>query len=261
MGFVKSKEEMTNLYRETYDFYDVETLTVLWDTKPEIVERLLPPPLKPAKRPLAFSYIANFPNTNFGVSYSGSSLYLRAEFDGEEGSYCLSMPVTNDMAMVGGREVFGYPKKIARIEFNHGVDTVEGWVERHGVRFFEVKANMTGQFNVDDAQEIVAEVFRPDVNPVSYNFKYFPAPEGSGFDYNPRLVREEVQVRTKSIELGTAEIVLRSSDQDPWLEVEVVRVLGAMFTRSDNSMLKGKVVAEADPAAFAPYALLKVDMY
>ncbi len=53
---------------------------------------------------------------------------------------------------------------------------------------------------------------------------------------------------------------LRHSDYDPWYEVEVVRVLGAIYMRGNKSMLKGKIVAELDPMAFAPYSFLKWDI-
>jgi acetoacetate decarboxylase len=85
------------------------------------------------------------------------------------------------------------------------------------------------------------------------------APEGVGFDYSPRLVREEVEFRPTAIEIGEAEVTLRHSALDPWAEVEVVRVLGALYTLGNNSMRKGKVVAEADPAAFLPYSFMKTD--
>jgi acetoacetate decarboxylase len=260
MGFVKSSEEIAKNYRETADFYDAEMLTVIWETKPEIVERLLPPPLKPPRRPLAVALVANYPRTNFGVSYLESALFLRAEFNGEEGSYCLSMPVTDDIAMAGGREIYGYPKKIGDIQLSRSREDVEGWTERHGVRFFELRAKLTGKFNVEDAQNIFVGVFGSEANVLVYNFKHFPAPGGDGFDYNPRLIRQEVAVRSDSVELGEAEIVLQYSDYDPWAEVEIVRVLGAIYTRGNNSMLKGSVVAEADPAAFTPYAFLKWDL-
>ena len=260
MSFVKSFEEIVKNYRETSDFYDAETLTVIWETKPEIVERLLPSPLKPARRPLAVAIVANYPRTNFGVSYLESALFLWAEFNGEEGNYCLSMPVTDDMAMAGGREVYGYPKKIGNIQFSRSGEDVEGWTERHGVRFFELRAKLTGKFNVEDAQNIFTEVFGAKANVLVYNFKHFPSPGGEGFDYNPRLIREEVEVRPKSVELGEVEIVLEPSDHDPWAEVEIVRLLGSIYTISNNSMLKGSVVAEADPAAFAPYSFLKWDL-
>ena len=263
MGFVKSLEEMEKIALETFEFSDAEILNVVWETKPEIVARLLPPPLKPATRPLAFTFLANYPKTNFGITYLEGALFLLAEFNGEQGAYCLAMPVNNDMAMIGGREVYGYPKKMASLEFGREGSAIKGWAERHGVRFFEVSANLDGSLNTDDAAEILLEAFGIDENPVRavFNFKYFQAPEGTGFDYNPRLIREEVAFHHKVMEMGSAEVTLRPSEHDPWTEVEIVRVLGALYTKGDNSMRKGEVVAEVDQMEFAPYAFLKVDPY
>jgi acetoacetate decarboxylase len=95
---------------------------------------------------------------------------------------------------------------------------------------------------------------------VTYNVKHFLASDGSGFDYNPRLIRERVILRPKLAELGEAEVELSHSDCDPWAEVEVVRILGAAYAVGDNTMLKGDVVAELDPIEFAPYAFLKWDV-
>jgi acetoacetate decarboxylase len=261
MGFVKSLEEVAKGYRETYDFYDAEMLTVVWETQPEIVRRLLPPPLRPPPRPLALGFLANYPRTNFGVSYLEGALFLRAEFNGEPGNYCLSMPVTNDMALTAGREIFGYPKKIGRINLARDGERVAGWAERHGVRFCEIGAKLTGKFNTQDAQDVFAQVLGSSGKPliVTFNFKHFPAPDGMGFDYPPRLIREEVEFGPTSIQIGEGEIALHSSDFDPWAEVEVVRVLGAVYTVGNNSMRKGAVVAEVDPMAFAPFSFLKWD--
>jgi len=263
MGFVKSMEEILAGQRETADFYDAQMLLVLWETRPEIVRRLLPPPLKPAAHPIAMAFVAHYPRTNFDVTYEESALFLRAEWEGEEGGYCLSMPVTNDIAMAGGREIFGFPKKIGEIRFHREGDAVEGWTERRGVRFMEIRAKMTGRPNVEDAQEMMTGTgIGPDgaMDAISYNFKHFPAPEGMGFDYSPRLVKQVTQMRPKEVQIGQAEVLLKPSDYDPWAEVEVVRVLGAVYTRGDNSMKRGAVVAETEPMAFAPYAFLKWDM-
>jgi acetoacetate decarboxylase len=263
MGFVKSSEELEKLLLETFDFFNAEMLTVVWETKPEIVARLLPPPLKPAKRPLAAAFLANYPETNFSVAYQEGALFLMAEFNGEEGTYCLAMPVNNDMAMIGGREVFGYPKKMAIIELGREGTIMKGFIERHGVRFLEMSVNLDGTLNTVDAAEILLEAFGMDENPVRtvFNYKYFPSPEGLGFDYNPRLIREEVEFHHTVMEMGSAEITLRPSDHDPWAEVEIVRVLGALYTKGNNSMRKGATVAEVDQMDFAPYAFLKVDPY
>ncbi len=262
MGFVKSYEELAKIAVETADFYDAEMLTIFWETKLEIAKRLLPPPLKPAGRPLVTAFVAHYPRTNFGPSYLEGALFLRAWFDGKEGSYCLAMPVTDDLAMAAGREKFGFPKKLANIEFKYNRDYAEGWLERHGVRFFEVRAKLSGKPNAEDFQDVFAEVFgsnKEGAVATSYNFKCFLAPDGGGFDYDPRLVRQETILRPNVVEWGEAEVVLRPSDYDPWSEVEIVRMLGAVYTVGNNSMLGGSVVAEVDPVAFAPYAFLKWD--
>ncbi len=259
MGFVKSMEEIQRNHQPNAVFYDAEMLTVYFETKPEIVTRLLPPPLKPAKDPFGGAFVANYPRTNFGVTYLESALFLLAEYNGEEGAYCLAMPVTNDMALILGREVFGYPKKIADISFKRDGEVVEGWTERHGSRFFEARARLTGRFNDEAAQKMMMERMAARMDMVVYNFKYFPAPERNGFDYPPQLIREIVQLRPNSLEMGEAELVFRSSDHDYWGEVEIVRVLGAVYTNGTNTMLPGSVVAEVDPMVFAPYAFMKVD--
>jgi acetoacetate decarboxylase len=232
MGFVKSYDELRRTARGKdglSQFYDAEMLTIMWETKREIVKRLLPPPLKPTRRPLAMAFVAYYPKTNFCPSYYEAGLFLRATFKGVEGNYCLAMPVTNDMAMAVGREEFGYPKKLANIEFKRSGKSVKGNVECHGVRFLEMRARLTGNSDV--------------------------------FDYNPRLVRGKVILRPSLVKWGEAEIKLSPSDYDPWAEIEIVKMLGALYTVGNNTMLRGSVVAEVDPVAFAPYSLLKWDWW
>jgi acetoacetate decarboxylase len=96
---------------------------------------------------------------------------------------------------------------------------------------------------------------------VAYNFKHFFAPDKIGFDYKPRLVRERTILRPNVAEWAEAEVFLSHSEYDPWAEVEIVRVLGAVYTVGNNTMLRGEVVAEVDPIAFEPYANLKWDYW
>ncbi len=257
MGFVQSWDDLAKA-RQTYDFYDAEMLMVMWETKPEIVERLLPAPLAPAPKPIAMAFVAYYPRTSFGPPYHEGALFLRAVYNGIEGNYCLAMPVTGDLAMAGGREVFGYPKKMAKIQLKKNGSTVEGSIERHGLCFFKLRASLTGTPNTAEFADMVLNSVSEE-GTVCYNVKHFFASDGSGFDYNPRLISEKVILRPKSAELGEAGVELSHSDYDPWAEVEVVRLLGAAYAVGDNTMLKGDVVAELDPIAFMPYAFLKWD--
>jgi hypothetical protein len=56
-------------------------------------------------------------------------------------------------------------------------------------------------------------------------------------------------------------VFLSYSEYDPWAEVEIVQELGGVYMVGNNTMLRGEVVAEVDPAAFEPYAWLKWDFW
>lgn len=263
MGFVKTPKELEELRRTSFDFYDAEFLTVFWETKPEIVKYLLPPPLKPAKHPVVQAMIANYPRTNFGVIYKEAALFLFGEYDGVIGSYCLAMPVDNDMAMIGGREVFGYPKKIANIHFKKDKKSFEGWVERHGIQYFDLKAKLNNRPNAKDALKILIDLGL-DINKpgsITYNYKYFRSPLYEGFDYNPRLVREEITMKASEFIMGEAEVKLNKSEYDPWNEVEVERILGCIYLKCNSQMQPGEIVAEIEQEKFEPYSFMKLDPY
>lgn len=264
MGFTKTSQEIMEINkRESLNFFGAEMLTIVWETKEEIVSRLLPEPLKPAKRPLASAFVANYPSTDFGEPYRESALFLLAEFNGEEGMYCLSMPVTDDMALIEGRENFGYPKRIGNIQMNRSDTAAEGWTERHGIRFMEIKARMTGKMNDPDSMGAILGLYKQKEGAQAlpaFNFKYFSRPDFTGFDFNPRLMRGEVLFRPRTFEPCEGEIIFKKSEHDPWHEIEVVKVLGAFYTTGDNTMLKGSYVAEADPMKFLPFAYMKIDL-
>jgi acetoacetate decarboxylase len=263
MGFVKTYEEIMANVRPSADFYDAEMLNVFWETDPDAVKKLLPPPLEPVDNPIAMAFVAWYPATNFDVTYRETALFLMARFKETEGSYCLSMSVTNDMAMAGGREVFGFPKKMADIHYNREGNVVKGWAERRDIRFMEISATLDGEFNSPDAAQLF---MNRDINNdgsftgTAFNFKHFPAPEGGTFDYQPRLIIQETVFKPKETLFGKGDIIITPSPYDPWNDVPVVRMLGAMYTRGNNSMLGGKVLAEADLIPFLPYAFLKWDM-
>jgi acetoacetate decarboxylase len=258
MAFVKTPEEMRRLMagREHPEFYGAEMLFVFWETKPDIVARLLPPPLEPTPLPLASALVAYYPRTNFGAAYHEGALCLWAQFQGVPGNYCLAMPVTDDMAMAGGREGYGYPKKMARIEFDKRAGDVSGRISRRGQTFFEVGAHLSPGSVEESMRSTIANglAFGSEAGSPMYLFKHFPLPGTLGFDYPPRLIRQNNVFRARSMEWADVEISMPRCEDDPWHEVEVVRVLGGAYVVGDNTMLPGETVAEVDPVAFAPYS-------
>jgi acetoacetate decarboxylase len=263
MSFVKTPEELSNLIKKSYDFYEAEFLLVYWETNPDIIKKMLPPPLKPAKYPVVNAFIAEYPKTNFGINYKEGALFIFAEYGGITGIYCLAMPVDNDMALIGGREVFGYPKKIANVNFKRSDKEAEGWIERHGIKFFEVKAKFTNKPNAKDAMKIILELGLNPSKPssITYNFKFFRDPQYTEFDYNPRLIREQITMQAINLKLGEAEVKLAPSKYDPWSELSVKRMLGCIYLKTNTQMQPGEIVAETDSKMFQPFSFMKVDPY
>ncbi len=237
-------------------------LWLVWETTPEAISTILPPPLKPAAKPVALAFLANYPSTNFSVPYKESALLIRASYKGSEGYYCLSMPVTDDMAMAGGREGWGYPKKMANISFSRTGDSAEGYTERHGIKFMQVKAKLTNKVNDDNAalDELLALGINPngEFSDRSFLFKHSPSPVANGiFDYPPLLVEGFTRMRPKTFLWAETEIDITASKFDPWGEVPVERMLGGFYCVGDNSMLHGKVLQKVNALEFLPYAFLK----
>src|SRR5262249_50020775 len=126
----------------------------------------------------------------------------------------------------------------------------------------------TGKGNVPEAQTLLSGIFESadgSTVMIAYRFKYFLAPTWDGADYPPHLIREEVEYRPGVVGCGAATVVLKPSECDPWSDVEVVRVLGAVYAKGISSVRKGQVVAEIGPQTlatqtFTPYRHLHVDL-
>jgi acetoacetate decarboxylase len=249
-----------------YEFRGAEMLTASFRTDLEVVRAILPAPLDAPDEPVAMAFIARYPETNFGISYSEGALFLRAVYKDEPGWYCLAMPVDNDMALIGGREQFGYPKKIAEeISLERRGDHAIGAVVRRGVQVLHIEAELTGRVKPAALATIGPEVSdfegRPCRKVVSFLFKFSRSPGGRGFDFVPRLVREALLFRPRDdLMSGNGTLELVSSPHDPLGDIPVRDLMDVTYGTWDNDMLPGRVVARVrNPLAFARYAMFKED--
>jgi len=252
MGFTKTKNELETYYSlGVRKFFGARMLGVMFETRPETVERLLPPPLEPAETPTGMMFIARYPETNLGPGYRESALFLNCSYEGERGNYCLAMPIDSEESrLVNGRDIFGFPKKAADIQLTEDGNKVKGWVERKGTRFVEIEAELSGSM--------------PQLPPPGPNFLFKAMPRidlQPGFDGPVLLCRHETEIDMKELRIGSAEVTLRGSDADPWAEVEIENVLVAYLLISDNTMLPGSVLREVDGESFLPYYFKMVDFF
>ncbi len=192
-------KKLSSIYLLT-DFRNAEMLFAIFRTNMNFVREILPHPLMPTKDALATAFVARYPETNFGLTYNEGALFIHCEYRGEKGFYCLSMPVDDDIAMISGRESYGYPKKIAdKITLEQENSRVVGSVVRKKVEIIRIEGqlgNETSENVFDDLGESVKDWDGvSSYRVLSFLFKYSQSPSGTNFDYLPRLVREPVLFR------------------------------------------------------------------
>lgn len=251
MGFVKTPEELSRYYAlGERVFHGAEMLGVMFRADPAVTARLLPPPLEQADLPGGLLFIARYPDTNLGPGYHEAALYLRCKYRGEPGSHCLSMPIDDEARMHNGRDIFGFPKRMATIHFEREGQLARGWVERKGVRFVELAVTLKGKLPA-----------MPPMGP-TYLFKATPRIDlQPGFDAPVLLCSQRTEVVPRSIEIGPAELTLRPSATDPWAELGDVKVMTAFYLLTDNTMRPGQVLGEVDAEAFLPHYFKMTDLY
>lgn len=254
--------------RKTYllpDFPNAEMVVATFRTDPAIAKEILPRPLSLPEEALATAFVARYPETNFGLVYNEGALFLHCQYKEEKGMYCLAMPVDDDMAMVGGREGMGYPKKLAdKITIDTADDSVVGSVVRKGTEILRIECELAGE--VDEASMETLGVPTVDwdgvacYNVISFLFKFFPGP-GGGFDYRPKLIREPVLFRKQgTVRQGSGSVILTSTPQDPLGDVPVGELVSLFYGTWRNTMLPGRVVARVwNPLRFARHAYFKQD--
>jgi len=102
----------------------------------------MPRGLRLPAAPRATIFVADYPSTSFGVAYRECGVLLHALRRGREVVHCAWMVVDDDTAMILGRELLGFPKKLARIELQEADGRVHAAVVRRGTELLRLEARL-----------------------------------------------------------------------------------------------------------------------
>ncbi|MHC3468429.1 acetoacetate decarboxylase family protein [Streptomyces sp. 7R007] len=220
-------------------------VVALWETDPDAVAAVLPPPLKPADRPLARVNISRVDLP--GYPLGAGSFAVAARHDDVDGWYPLVMPMTHERALVGGREVFGEPKKLGEVTVERDGPVVRASMARHGIAFVEVRGTVAGELAPPEPSR-----------KTDFYFKFLPAVDGSGFDGDPVLVHCLREEKVRRLERVTGEVVLRESAYDPVADLPVLRLVDITLGEKTSDQ-RGRVVERVGAQALLPYAHQRYD--
>lgn len=224
------------------------SFTAVFETDPGLIEQVLPPPLVATAEPLVKVSIATVEIDRPGVPTFGAGTFgVQCRHGHLVGYYPLLMPMTTEQSVIGGRETFGEPKKLARIELDRNGDDLVGTITRMGVTIIEMRGRATGEVEPPEPFE------RTD-----FYLKFLRDPGGAGFDAEPRLVHCHRLENNRRRETVDGEIVLRESAYDPVADLPVRRIV-EMHLSERQSQQRAEIVATLDPADVLPFVHQRYD--
>jgi acetoacetate decarboxylase len=114
--------------RDPFKFYNREFVVISYRSDPGVMREVVPEPLEVIGDIVNYEFIRMPDSTGFG-DYTETGQVILVRFrakDGtvQEGSYVHAMYLDDNSPIAGGREIWGFPKKLAKPKIVHESETV-----------------------------------------------------------------------------------------------------------------------------------------
>lgn len=216
-----------------YRFVDREYLIITYRTDTEALRRVVPAPLKIETPVVKYEFIRMPDSTGFG-DYTESGQVIPVRFGGQRGGYVHAMYLDDDPPIAGGRELWGFPKKLAQPSLRVERDTLLGTLDYDPVRI------ATGSVGYKH-RALPEAALREALSEPGFLLKIIPHVDG-----RPRIC-ELVRYRLSDIALkgswtGPAALELAPHALAPVADLPVREVLFATHLVADLTLDLGEVV-------------------
>jgi acetoacetate decarboxylase len=219
--------------RGPYRFYDREFIVITYRTDREALEAVVPEPLEIDEPIVKYEFIRMPDSTGFG-DYTETGQVIPVSYKGEKGAYVHAMYLDDDAPIAGGRELWGFPKKLASPKISHDGDVIVCTL-RYGQALC-VSASIGYKHRILEAAPIAQSLTQPN-----FLLKIIPHVDGS-----PRvleLVRYHMtDIVMKGAWESPAAIDLYSHVACDVARLPVREVISAVHFRADLTLALGEVV-------------------
>lgn len=216
-----------------YRFIDREYLIITYRTDPQRLRAIVPEPLELDLPLVKYEFIRMPDSTGFG-DYTESGQVIPVSLNGWRGSYTHSMFLDDESAIAGGRELWGFPKKLASPSLKIEKDTLVGTLDYGPIRV--ATGTMGYKHRALDASQIKLEMGAPN-----FLLKVIPHVDGT-----PRIC-ELVEFRLEDIDVrgawaGPGSLQLNPHALAPVADLPVLEIISTVHFIADLTLGLGKVV-------------------
>ncbi len=145
--------------RGPYRFTQREFLVITYRTDMDALRAVVPEPLEVVEPLVKFEFIRMPDSTGFG-SYTEAGQVIPVRLHGVSGSYAHAMYLNDHPPIAGGRELWGFPKKLATPKLQTEIDTLVGTLDYGSVRI--ASATMGFKHREADAASVLASLAAPN---------------------------------------------------------------------------------------------------
>ena len=216
-----------------YRFVNREFFVITYRTDPDALRAVVPDPLQVTEAIVKYEFIRMPDSTGFG-DYTESGQVIPVSFQGAKGGYVHAMYLDDEAPIAGGRELWGFPKKLASPTLTVEKDTLLG-VLKYGPVPVAV-ASMGYKHRALDHHTILASLTAPN-----YLLKIIPHVDGTARICE--LVRYFcVDVTVKGAWEGPAALELFHHALAPVASLPVLEVVSGVHILTDLTLGLGTVV-------------------
>ena len=219
--------------RGPYQFEGREYLSLTYESDAEAIRRITPEPLEPQGALVNFDFLTVWSSTGFGT-YHGAAQRIPVRFNGELGFYTRLMFLDAHAPIAGGREIWGFPQKLAAPRLRVERDTLVGDLRIGPV--LVATGSMGYKHRSLDTSTVLDVLHQP-----GFLLKIIPHVDG-----RPRiceLVRfTHANASVRAAWEGPAALDLHPHALAPVCDLPVHRIVGARHYITDYELAYGEVV-------------------
>lgn len=216
-----------------YRFINREFFVVTYETDLEALKDVVPEPLEVTEPIVKFEFIRMPDSTGFG-DYTESGQVIPVRYKGKSGGYVHAMYLDDEAPIAGGREIWGFPKKLANPSLSVVEETLVGKLEYESCQV--ALGTMGYKYETLDHNKVLNSLLTP-----CYLLKIIPHVDGK-----PRICElveyylEDITV--KGAWTGPSALQLSQHAMAPVANLPVKRVISASHILTDLTLPYGKVI-------------------
>lgn len=219
--------------RGPYRFINREFFVITYETDLDTLKQVIPEPLEVTEPIVKFEFIRMPDSTGFG-DYTESGQVIPVTYKGKKGVYVHAMYLDDESPIAAGREIWGFPKKLATPSLKILNESLIGRLDYESCEV--ALATMGYKYNIMDINEVKKSLLVPN-----YLLKIIPHVDGS-----PRICElveyhlEDVMI--KGAWSGPVALNLFSHALAPVADLPVIKVISGAHILTDLTLPYGKIV-------------------